>query len=352
MISLRSVLWPLLGASLVLAASAASSQAQTAPRRPAATPKAAASPSPAAVDTLPDVVATVDGESIRKEELQRIAMIITRSAGQNLSDLKPSDRLAAYTSALDSIIDDKLVSKEAASETVSDIDVEKGYGQLVSQYPNPQAFDDQVKKAGETTEKIRQNIHNQIAQQQWLQQQIADQIKVTPEEVEKFYKEGPPSKFDEPETVHAAQILVAVPRDAPPEDALRAEQASQAMADRLKKGESFEEEAKRPADDANLKKTTADLGYFDRKRIMPEFIDAAFKLKVGEVSAPIRTQFGYHLIKVLDHKAAHTATFDEAKDQIAEFLQTEKRQQAVAQLLAGLRAKAKIVTFLPATKAS
>ena len=343
----------MLGALAVLIASAASSQAQSAPKHPTGTPKAAASPSPAtALDTLPEIVATVDGEPIKKIDLQRVALIIARSAGQNLSDLKPADRLAAYASALDSIIDDKLVSKEAANETVSDIDVEKRYGQLVSQYPNPQAFDDQVKKAGETTEKIRRNIHNQIAQQQWLEKQVADQIKVTPEEVEKFYKEGPPSKFDEPETVHAEQILVAVTKDAPPEDALRAEQALQAMADRITKGESFEDEAKRPSDDPNIKKTTADLGYFDRKRIMPEFIDVAFKLKTGEVSGPIRTQFGYHLIKVLDHRTAHTATFDEAKDQITEFLQTEKRQQAVAQLLASLRAKAKIVTFLPAAKAS
>ena len=157
---------------------------------------------------------------------------------------------------------------------------------------------------------MRQNLRIQIAQQQWIEHQVADQIKVTPEEAEKFYKEGPPSKFDAPEMVRASHILVSVAKDAPPEDALAAEQKIDALAVRAKKGESFEELAKANSDDPNAKKTGGDLDYFSRERIMPEFADVAFKLKVGEIGGPVRTQFGYHLIKVTDHKAAHTATFD------------------------------------------
>lgn len=80
---------------------------------------------------------------------------------------------------------------------------------------------------------------------------------------------------------------------------------------------------------------------------MPEFADVAFKLKVGEVSAPVRTQFGYHLIKATDHKAAHTASFDEAHEQIDAYLRDEKRRAAVANLIQSLKENAKIETFLP-----
>ena len=213
-------------------------------------------------------------------------------------------------------------------------------------YPTPDAFDAEMKKSGQSAEQVRDNLRIQIAQQQWIERQIADQIKVTPEEVEKFYKEGPPSKFDAPEMVRASHILVAVRADAPPEDALAAENKANDLEARLKKGEPFETLAKENSDDPSTKQSGGDLDYFSRERIMPEFADAAFKLKKGEVSAPVRTQFGYHIIKLTDRKEAHTATFAEARDQIATYLQNEKRREAVAQLVGSLKAHATIENFL------
>ncbi len=245
------------------------------------------------------------------------------------------------------MITDRLVNHEAANEPVDPLEVAKRFNELRSQYPTPDGFENEIKKSGQTDDQVQQNLHIQIAQQQWIEHQIADQIKVTPEEAEKFYKEGPPSKFDAPEMVRASHILASVAKDAPPEEALAAEQKIEGLAARAKKGESFEELAKANSDDPNAKKTGGDLDYFSRERIMPEFADVAFKLKPGEIGGPVRTQFGYHLIKVTDHKAAHTATFDEAKDQIMVYLQDEKRRDAIARLVQGLREKADVKTFLP-----
>ena len=146
--------------------------------------------------------------------------------------------------------------------------------------------------------------------------------------------------------IRASHILVAVRRDAPPEETLAAETKINGLADRIKKGESFDALAKQYSDDPNAKQTSGDLDYFSRERIMPEFADAAFKLKVGEVGGPVRTQFGYHLIKVTDRKPAHVATLDEARDQIATFLQDEKRRVAIAKVIQQLKDNAKIENFL------
>ena len=166
---------------------------------------------------------------------------------------------------------------------------------------------------------MRQNIRIQIAQQQWIDHQIADQIKVTPEEVEKFYKEGPPSKFDAPEMVtrqpHPRRPSAATPRRrrrSPPK------RRSTPWPRASRKGNPSRTWPRSGSDDPTAKNNGGDLDYFSRERIMPEFADAAFKLKVGEVSAPVRTQFGYHLIKLTDRKPAHTATFDEARGQITD----------------------------------
>ncbi len=300
--------------------------------------------SPAAV--LPDPVALVDGDPIHAKDLERVAQALLTTNGRNLEELNAADRKKAFESVLDDMITDRLVAKQAASQTVADVDVEKRFNDLRTQYGTQEAFDAEVKKSGQSPDQIRHNIHTQIAQQQWVEQQIAPDIKVTPEEVEKFYKESPPNKFDAPEMIRASHILVAVRRDAPPEEALAAENKINDLAGRVKKGDSFEALAKQYSDDPNAKQTAGDLDYFSRERIMPEFADAAFKLKVGEVGGPVRTQFGYHLIKVTDRKPAHVATLDEARDQIASYLQDEKRRVAIAKVVQQLKDAAKIQIFL------
>ena len=283
-------------------------EAQTNRNRTSPTPKPTDSPATGAATpapyTLPDVVATVDGESIKKADLQRVATAMAGSEGKTMKDLTPAQQQQTDAAVLESMIVDKLVATAASNEVVDPMAVYKRYDALATEYPNPQAFDEQIKKAGETPDKLRQKIHTQIAQQQWLEKQIADEIKVTPQEVEKFYKEGPPGKFDQPETVHAEHILVAVRKDAPPEDALHAEERIQALADRVKKGEAFEDVARKESDDKAPRPQLAtaehpaspgnggDLGWFSQDRIMPEISAVAFKLKPGEVSAPVRTWSG------------------------------------------------------------
>ena len=330
------------GWAMVSAASAQSSKQHASP-----TPKPAASPAPAGTPyVLPDIVAKVDGEPIPKAELERVAEVLLQGNGRSLKDLSPADQRRAFQSVIDDMIVDKILVHQSAGEKVADLDVETQFTSLAGQYPNPEAFNAELKKAGQTTDQVKQNIRLQLAQKQWMERQIADQVKVTPEEVEKFYKEGPASKFDEPEKVRASHILVAVTKDAPPEEALTAEKKANALADRIRKGESFDSVARAASDDPSAKTTGGDMSYFTRDRIMPEFADVAFKLKVGEVSPPVRTQFGFHLIKATDHQPAHHATFDEAKGQITTYLENEKRQAAVAELVKSLREKASIEVFL------
>ena len=83
--------------------------------------------------------------------------------------------------------------------------------------------------------------------------------------------------------------------------------------------------------------------------MVPEFADAAFAQKAGSVSAtPVKTKFGYHVIKVTEKKPAGTASFDEAKQQIIAFLQAQKRRQIFKGVIQDLKQGAKIENNLPA----
>ncbi|MPR32989.1 peptidylprolyl isomerase [Salmonirosea aquatica] len=102
--------------------------------------------------------------------------------------------------------------------------------------------------------------------------------------------------------VHAAHILVAVPEEALPADTLSAYRAAVAMRGRLLEGSDFGDMAQKFSKDATAKDNKGDLGYFTAFQMVYPFENAAYTTPVGQISEPVRTKFGYHLIKVLDRR--------------------------------------------------
>ncbi|HRF82329.1 MAG TPA: peptidylprolyl isomerase, partial [Flavobacteriales bacterium] len=108
------------------------------------------------------------------------------------------------------------------------------------------------------------------------------------------------------EEVRAAHILVQVDAEASPEDTMIAWKRINALRDRVLKGEDFASVAKGPggSDDPSAAKNGGDLGWFSALQMVYPFESAAYKTQVGEVSKPVRTRFGYHIIKVADRRTA------------------------------------------------
>ena len=110
------------------------------------------------------------------------------------------------------------------------------------------------------------------------------------------------------------------------------------MIARLKKGEDFTKVAGEVTEDPSGKANGGDLGYFSKEQMVPEFSDTAFKLDKGQISEPVKTQFGWHVIKVEDKRVKPVPKFEEVKPQIENYV-TRKAQ---AELVTSLRASAKI----------
>jgi peptidyl-prolyl cis-trans isomerase C len=134
--------------------------------------------------------------------------------------------------------------------------------------------------------------------------------------------------------IHARHILVAT------------EDEAKKVAERLKNGEDFATVAKEVSKDANAE--GGDLGFFTRGQMLKPFEDAAFALDVGQISAPVQTQFGWHIIKVEEKRDQPLPTFDQVKDAIVAQLVQQKAQEVVT----GLRDSAKIEVVDPALKKS
>ena len=150
------------------------------------------------------------------------------------------------------------------------------------------------------------------------------------------YDDAVKTMSDEQE-VHARHILI---RAAAGDDkaSKEAEDKIKAIIARLKKGEDFAKVASETTEDPSGKATGGDLGYFTKEQMVPEFADVAFKLDKGQISEPVHTQFGWHVIKVEDKRKKPAPSFDEVKPQIEQYV-TRKAQ---ADLVTKLRADAKI----------
>jgi len=127
------------------------------------------------------------------------------------------------------------------------------------------------------------------------------------------------------EEVHARHILV--PTEAEAKD----------IEDQLKKGADFATLAKEKSKDPGAA-DGGDLGYFTKEQMVPEFSEAAFKLEKGQISDPIHTQFGWHIIKVEDKRTKPTPTFDQVRSQLENFV----AHKAQAEMVENLRKSATI----------
>jgi len=245
------------------------------------------------------------------------------------------------------MIMEKLVDKQAAAIQVDKAEVDAQLAKIKSQFPSEDVFLGEMKKAGLSLDQFTANLTRSIRQTKWMQSQVQGKDTVTEDDAKKFYNANT-KEFTNPDLVKASHILFRTAPNATADQQKAAEAKAKAAIVRANKGEDFGKLAGELSEEPGAAQRGGDLGYFPKDKMVPEFATAAFAQKVGTVSAtPVKTQFGYHVIKVTDKKPAGTASFDEAKAQIMQFLQAQKRRQIFQGVMQELRQGAKIENNLP-----
>jgi peptidyl-prolyl cis-trans isomerase C len=159
---------------------------------------------------------------------------------------------------------------------------------------------------------------------------------LTDEAMHKVYDEAVKQVGEEKE-VHARHILFRA-QAGDDKAGKEAEDKIKAVIVRLENGEDFAKVAGEVTEDPSGKTNGGDLGYFTKEQMVPEFSEAAFKLDKGQISDPVKTQFGWHVIKVEDKRVKPTPKFEDVKPQIENYV----ARKAQAELVTKLRAEAKI----------
>ena len=157
---------------------------------------------------------------------------------------------------------------------------------------------------------------------------VVAEASVSDKEVEDFYSANKET-FKDPETVSAKHILVET------------EEKAQEVLNKIKEGMSFEDAAQQFSS-CPSNAQGGDLGKFNRGQMVPEFEEAAFNLEIGKVSEPVKTQFGYHLIKVSEKIESTAKSFDEVKVSIKNNILQERQAFKYSQLNNDLRGKYKV----------
>jgi parvulin-like peptidyl-prolyl isomerase len=120
-----------------------------------------------------------------------------------------------------------------------------------------------------------------------------------------------------------------------------------AIAVRVKGGEAFDKLAAELSEDPSAKQNSGDLNFFTREQMVPEFANAAFGMQKGEISAPIKSQFGFHIIQLTDRKDAETMVLESVKPRLLAFLNQRMRDTQIQKVLTELREKAEVKILLP-----
>lgn len=181
--------------------------------------------------------------------------------------------------------------------------------------------------------KVQDRVKKELAIQVWQKQQL-DKVKVSNKELKNYYDKNK-EEFNEKETVHARHILVKTEAEA--KDIIKSLKSLKGEALKAK----FIEEAKAKSTGPSGPKG-GDLGYFAEGQMVPEFNDKVFSMKVGTLSEPVKTQFGYHVIYLEDKKAKKTLAFTEVKSFIEQRLKMEKFKVVMQAKMEQLKNKATI----------
>jgi len=276
-------------------------------------------------------IATINGKEIDHERLQQA---FNRMIAQEKGRIKPEQAMMYQTAALEQVMDYMLMLGDAKKKfRASGREVDQAIEQIMqaNKVPSKSALESALKNMGQTLSGFKKMIKEEIIVSK-MANRIKGEVTVTPNDLRE---------------VKASHILI-LSRGSDAKSDFEARAKAEDILQRIKKGENFAALALKYSEDPGSAKMGGELGYFPTGKMVPEFENAAFSLKPGEVSDVIKTSYGYHIIKVEDTKLRKVK--EKGKD-LNEQVLAEKQDMAYRRWIFGLRQKANIEINDPIIKA-
>jgi peptidyl-prolyl cis-trans isomerase C len=296
---------------------------------------------------FPAVVARVNGKAISGADMEHSVQSELASIGNPAWDnLREDYRQQLTQTSLLSLISTELVYQEAVKSgvTATKAEIDAEFAKVAKSYSSDAEMNTALASSGLDRAGLSRMLAKNIIVSKYVEENITRKILVTSAELGQYYSSHT-EEFQHPDMVRTSHILIALASGATPEQQKSALARAQALSARIKKGEDFGKLAMENSMDSSASQR-GDIGYAQKGELEPEYETVAFSLPVGQVSDPVLTKYGYHLIKVTDRKKAGLSTLEEAKDQLTTYLKSQKVQTERQKLVSGLRDKAKIEVLI------
>lgn len=291
------------------------------------------------------IVALVNGDPIHYDEVDKAIKQFLNQLGKDLNQFrqqKPDTSL--WKEVLDWIVSIRLLAQEAQKQNVKvdKNEIDLAINTIKKRFPSDQKFIDALKEADLSIEQFSDNLTKELMVQKLLEQQLKSQIEDISDEIALKYYNEHGEEFMQNEQIRVHHILLKVSETSDVEKVKNAESKALRIMERIRKGEDFENLARQYSEDPSALKG-GDIGFFSRGELIKNFEEAAFALRVGEVSDLVRTPLGFHIIRMDERKTSQRAPFDEVKLEIKLRLKQQHSNAAFEQYVAKLKSKAEII---------
>jgi peptidyl-prolyl cis-trans isomerase C len=310
----------------------------------------AVAPGAAAQGIYPGDAVRVNDETISYQRFHGFYLEYRNSSGVQVG--ARGDQLQQFTQlrreAMELMIEQELVKQaaEAAGIHADPQEVEQHIAQLREVFDNEDQFRMKLEEDGFTEDSYHRHIERMTAAKVYLDRIRERTSKVADAEVEQFYRDNP-ERLTLPPQVRVRHILLVWKPMGTQDDraAIHAQMAP--ILARARAGEDFAALAREYSEDSATRDSGGDTGYFYPGTMVRAFEDTAFALQPGEISDPLSTAFGVHILKLEGRKPPRMLPLEQVREQLRDYLREEKMQAAVAAKIDQLRAGADTQVLIP-----
>ena len=318
-----------------------------------------------------NAIIKVNGQVITQEMFdKKFDTVLSESPfNNNKNEIKDPKNRVIYLFLKDKIVNllilKELVDQEAKKRNVkvSQGDIDKNINLITERLGGKERLEKQLKQNNISYNKFKESIKADLTTKK-LVDSISSELEISEKEAKEYYEKNKETKFNLPEQVRARHILISASSSdirekiENTEEGLKEGEINKKVDEEMQKAKKkaqkilaevkanpkkFTELAKKYSEDPSSSIKGGDLGYFSKEEMVPNFSKAAFSITPGKISDLVKTDFGYHIINVVDRKKAGVTPFNEIKEEIVTYLKEMKKVELLNKMLEKSKNSAKIV---------
>ena len=290
------------------------------------------------------VVAVVNQEIITLSEVEKWSQPLQNEI-QTEDRLERRERVQeVFRKVLERLIEERLIDQEARKSglKVSSKEVEEAVEEIRRRNAvNQEQFERLLASEGLTFEAFKKEIEKKLLRTKLVNWAVKVEYKAGEKELRDFYQKNV-DRYRIDESYRIGQILFLIPKEATLEQIWEIRKRCQKVLEKIRRGEDFGEMALLYSEDPGSRKDRGDLGHFKRGELLPALEKEAIRLEIGEVSGIIRTNFGFHILKLLDRKGGEPPAFEEIKARVQADYYEKEMEKAFQLFLTKLKERAVI----------